>query len=266
MSSHPIIYREVKPDPVLQPWVYCYWQFEYRPEKGSGPLAHSVLPDGCVSLVFFYQADSNTRVHLFFGPRTQNLDTQVAPNSVYLGVRFYPWAFQPLFGFSPSEIKNQSVFDPALPKGLDISPIIVALQQDFVDYALLNRVLAAALPRPLPTIDSRIRQAIREILANQGNVKVKELATRVLLSERQFQRRFKFQVGLTPKEFMRVRRVRQSVIQMLLHEEDFQEVLLESGYFDQAHFIHDFSQVVGTTPSSFARYIARIRHVGLGEV
>ena len=261
--SHPILYREVKPVPDLEPWIYCYWQFEYRPGKPGAPLAHSVLPDGCVSLVFYYQADSNTRLHLLSGPRTQNLDTPVPPNSLYLGVRFFPWAFQPLFGFSPLEFKNQSLFEPSLTDSFEVSPVIKALQLGFNDFTSLNQAFTSAISDLHPTPDEKIRQAIQIILSTQGAVKVKDLAGQVLLSERQLQRRFKFQVGLTPKEFIRVRRVRQSIIQILLHEEDFQEVLLDTGYFDHSHFVHDFSQVVGTTPSLYAKYVARIRHEGL---
>src|SRR5262249_28285988 len=64
---------------------------------------------------------------------------------------------------------------------------------------------------------------------------------KVGLSAKRFIERFKIDVGLTPKRYCRIRRFQRAVT--LVHqgsEIDWAAVALDCGYFDQAHFIHDF--------------------------
>ena len=77
--------------------------------------------------------------------------------------------------------------------------------------------------------------------SHNGDIKIKNLARAINLSERQLQRRFKKAVGLRPKEFAKIRKIRAAVIQLLLQKKDYQDVIYNTGYYDQAHFIHDFS-------------------------
>ncbi len=72
------------------------------------------------------------------------------------------------------------------------------------------------------------------------------------LSAKRFIERFKTEVGVTPKRFCRIRRFQQAVT--LAHgrrDIDWAEVALDCGYFDQAHFIHDFRSFAGLTPTAY---------------
>ena len=48
-------YREYRPSPALAPFVECYWS-RASLAAGGAPPAHSVLPDGCMDLVFNFGA------------------------------------------------------------------------------------------------------------------------------------------------------------------------------------------------------------------
>lgn len=67
-----------------------------------------------------------------------------------------------------------------------------------------------------------------------------------------FMRRFREQIGLAPKRLSRVRR-----LQRILHsvprpaDADWTMVAAEHGYTDQAHFIHDFRDLTGMTPTAY---------------
>lgn len=63
---------------------------------------------------------------------------------------------------------------------------------------------------------------------------------------------FKRDVGLTPKRYCSVLRFQRA----LRHAHrgrnvDWTEVALDCGYYDQAHFIHDFRRFAGVTPSAY---------------
>jgi AraC-like DNA-binding protein len=72
----------------------------------------------------------------------------------------------------------------------------------------------------------------------------------VPLGQRQLERLFRYQVGLTPKQFSRIQRVA-LVRQQLQQGQPLLDTALTCGYSDQAHFIHDFKTVVGMTPGQY---------------
>src|SRR6185295_11969728 len=87
----------------------------------------------------------------------------------------------------------------------------------------------------------------------QGDISVTALRTDLSLSERQLERTFRQQTGLTPRQFARLTRFRQVV--QLLHQPalTLTDVAYQAGYYDQAHFIHDFKAFAGLTPRDYRR-------------
>jgi transcriptional regulator GlxA family with amidase domain len=84
------------------------------------------------------------------------------------------------------------------------------------------------------------------------NRAVSSVTDQIGLSERRFIRLFAEQVGLTPKLFCRVQRF-QKVLRHIARSSsiDWTEIALSCGYFDQAHFIHDFRAFSGINPSLY---------------
>ncbi len=113
-------------------------------------------------------------------------------------------------------------------------------------FRVLEAVLLKRLVRPC---DPAIAAAIS--LLDSG-VSVAEARSRVGLLPKTFVRRFREQVGLAPKRFSRVRRL-QSIVGAVLRPAtvDWCMVAAEHGYTDQAHFIHDFRDLAGITPTAY---------------
>ena len=69
-------------------------------------------------------------------------------------------------------------------------------------------------------------------------------------SERYFSRQFEEQIGLTPKMLGRILRFHRAVRRLSGRGEvRLVELALDCGYYDQAHFTHDFREFSGVTPS-----------------
>ncbi len=87
----------------------------------------------------------------------------------------------------------------------------------------------------------------------EREVPVAAIGERLGLTPRRLIDRFSAQVGLTPKRFARVRRF-QRVLTTLARGDapPWAELALRCGYFDQAHFIHDFRAFSGLHPTAYA--------------
>ena len=72
------------------------------------------------------------------------------------------------------------------------------------------------------------------------------------LTAKRFIDRFKLEVGMTPKRYCRIRRFQHAL--RLANRGcriEWTDVALDCGYFDQAHFIHDFQRFAGLTPTAY---------------
>ena len=75
------------------------------------------------------------------------------------------------------------------------------------------------------------------------------------------------EVGLTPKQFFRVRRF-QEVLALIEKRQQIEwaNIALTCGYFDQSHFNHDFRAFSGLNPGTYLTHRSEHRnHVPLSD-
>ena len=78
------------------------------------------------------------------------------------------------------------------------------------------------------------------------------VADRLGLTERTLRRRFTERVGLSPKRFARVRRLRRLLASIPADGVvNWAQTAVVCGYFDQSHMINDFQELTGITPSAY---------------
>jgi transcriptional regulator GlxA family with amidase domain len=79
-----------------------------------------------------------------------------------------------------------------------------------------------------------VAEAVRRIEASDGRLPIGDLAERLEIGERQLQRRFRRAVGLTPKQFSRIRRFRACARNLIAERpEAWGRVAVAYGYSDQ---------------------------------
>jgi AraC-like DNA-binding protein len=111
-----------------------------------------------------------------------------------------------------------------------------------------------------------VRYAVAELGHWSRPRPVARVAEHLGLSQRRFIEVFRNEVGLTPKAFSRVCRFQHVLGQIeYATEVDWTEVALDCGYFDQAHFIHDFREFAGVSPTVYLRYRASRNHVAVHD-
>ena len=122
---------------------------------------------------------------------------------------------------------------------------------------LIQSYLVARLRKSGP-FDSGIAFCIDQIRRANGQLSVEELANRAGVCNRQLVRRFNQFIGLSPKEFARMTLFMNALKQLRTYPAlSLTEIAYESGYYDQAHFIHACRAYSGLTP----RQVASSGHV-----
>ncbi|HVI45704.1 MAG TPA: helix-turn-helix domain-containing protein [Chitinophaga sp.] len=75
------------------------------------------------------------------------------------------------------------------------------------------------------------------------------------MSQRQFERKFKEHVGFSPRLFTKICRF-EATLSSLLTPAPLVQIALNAGYFDQAHFNHDFKTFTGMHPKDYRKIIS----------
>lgn len=83
-------------------------------------------------------------------------------------------------------------------------------------------------------------------------LKIKNFNTSIKLSQKSFISKFKKEYLITPNQYLKLKKVNRSIhILRNSKASSLSEIGLESGFYDQAHFIKSFKQHFGVTPKQF---------------
>jgi len=109
-----------------------------------------------------------------------------------------------------------------------------AMREDFstrcIDYALLN------------------------IINNPTIRCLQQLSDQIGYSQKHFINLFRDQVGVSPKRYLKIMRFQKAIRAVENHKAiRWSHIALESGYYDQAHFINDFKLFSGFTPNEYIK-------------
>lgn len=255
----------------LAEYVECVWVCSNAP----GPWRlERVLPSGRAQLVVNLKEDETRS---YFGDRVERL-----PGTVVSGIGT---RFEVIDSAEQEEVAGV-VFRPGGTLGFfgvpapllrDVSVPVEALWGVGAVRRLRERLLEAVggaarltvLEEELLTVwagralHPAVRYALRQFGADPGMARIGEVAEAAGLSQRRFGERFREEVGVSPKRYCRLLRFQQAVGQAHgTARPDWSQVALDCGYFDQAHFIHDFQAFSGLTPGSYEqRRTAFANHV-----
>ena len=98
-----------------------------------------------------------------------------------------------------------------------------------------------------------VETAAQYVLARGGRIRVPELARSVGIGVRQFERRFRYEIGIAPKLYARIARFEAALgLRALVPDTRWTDIAHALGYHDQMHMVHDFNQLFGDNPSAIA--------------
>jgi AraC-like DNA-binding protein len=255
-----IRYETYLPPPALADVVRFYWAFEID-GFGGIPYIYRSMADGFAELVFhhrgpFQEVTANGLEHSnlasLHAQTARHRRFEVREGFSIFGAYLFPYALPSLAGFSAAAFTDEMPDLQAVwgSDGIELLEQIMLAPNDERRAAILSRFLLARLargrrPHALAPV------AVQEILHKQGQVSITDLSHHLNVSPRQLERIFKDYAGFSPKTYSRILRFQAATGSYGDADKSLTDIALDCGYYDQAHFIHDFRQFSGYTPSEY---------------
>jgi len=256
-------FRHHVPPPPLGAFVELVWLFEGAPEPWA---QERLLPQGTVELVI--DLGGGRWSGSVSGPHSQSFVIDTSRPRRLVGVHFRPGGAFPFVEPPMHELHNAIVSLDDL-WGATARALQARLGETRSDDELFETVDRVLLSRAGDRLRCHpaVAYALREFMRVPHVRTVAEVSGSVGLSHRRFIERFAGEVGMTPKTFCRVRRFQAAVEQAHRRARpDWASLALDCGYYDQAHFIHDFQAFSGLTPAQWAaRRTPHVNHVPIRD-
>lgn len=254
-------YQTFSPHPELSALVKYYWTLEvpYDPENEK----QKIIPDGCVEMTFNlgdqikrYVSEHDYVLHpdaMVMGQRTTSFFIEPTGEVDTFAVCFYPHGFANFVSSSLTELVDieapvSSLFGETTAEELEREMTQAADTQERI--ALMDAFLLRTLNQH-QTIETLVSTTVAALLETNGHTPIRQIVKGDLSKRRQLERKFRKQIGLSPKQLGKVLRLQAALKMMLSEDQSLTNIAYEGQYFDQAHFIKDFKEFVGTTPGEF---------------
>ncbi|NRA89420.1 MAG: helix-turn-helix domain-containing protein, partial [Rhizobiales bacterium] len=177
-----------------------------------------------------------------------------------VGTKFTPAGFQPFAKqaiMRMPEITNQTINIKNIFK-IDVKPFEKTIL-DLKNHQDKIQKIEQEIFDNIPSIDDhiiRLNHLVKQIETNKNIRKVKDISNLFDLDERQIQRLFSKYIGINAKWIINRYRIHDALDALAPAQEfNWSELALELGYFDQAHFIKDFKQLVGNSPAKYSKLL-----------
>ncbi len=251
-------YYTIPPGASLQGIVNFFWVAECdgAPEES---FTYFSTADSCPKLIFPYRLPESVITpadRTFFASgiqgQTQSHGRFATPKQFGMfGMYLFPYAIPSLFALPASALSNQLL---GLETLLGEAGKVLAEQMEMAtDNGQRMRIISGFFDQQLKRHyhqETAITLAIQQIRRQQGLVNIRDLASEYCLSQKQFERKFRELSGFMPKLYARIVRF-EAVLQNYPTYESLTQLGYACGYYDQAHFIHDFKAFSGHHPKSY---------------
>lgn len=265
-----------KPTGHLSRFVKSIWYSAgYQP---SGRVER-VLPSGASQIIINLGHDSFRHFHnyelslaheyedvILTGMRTRPVFLDAHTRTSAIGVVLHEGAVPALFRIPAGEF-----LDEVVPLSELCRVDKKALKQRLIEIpspAGKTAVLESFLERQLDYsfhLKPAIQFATDQIRNHHGMLSISDILNKTGYSRRWFAQKFRDTVGITPKQYARLSRF-QHIVGLLRQNESphWANFALQCGYFDQAHFIHDFKDLAGISPSEYHQnYGEAVNHLSV---
>lgn len=231
--------------PEIGRFVEWYWCVEW---DLSEPYVAEVLPFPSVNVTFEQPGGAFVN-----GVYTRKFQRELTGRGRVFGAKFWAGGFGAVTGLDVASFRDQvrplgEFFDDAD----RLADLIFAEESDVRRRAVFEAFLADHLVAADPQYEL-VRQIIEAMADDRSVTRVDQVTERFDLPVRTLQRLFRRYVGVGPKWVLRRYRLHDGADLLARGEvSELADLSAALGYFDQAHFSHEFKEQIGLTPAEYA--------------
>lgn len=253
-------FQLIPPSRLLSPYVRSYWHFRcdtplltYRDEY--------MHPLGRFGIGFNFgdslrlDAQAITEPLFLDGVNTISRRMSFLGHVELMGVSFHEGGAFPFLGIPLIELQNAISLLDALGRP-DLLRLHAQLQEAKSLPARIHLLEEWLLSRLLPgrERDGLIHASLNKLRKSMGHLPIPELAQEFSISQRQLERLYQNQVGVSPKQYSQLLRVETARLALRqMNKSSTANLAVELGFYDQPHFIREFSAVIGLTPYAYMK-------------
>lgn len=254
-------YQQYPVHPSLQNWIRYFWSYQGDALEVKALHVRSfadcyprLIYQDITSFSPIKDSEGNTMPICYLS----GLDTRPSVGHwenrfSHFGVSFFPHALHALFQIDATEIINETPDFWAL-DNTAIPHILLAATSNIERVAILSKyfydkLFAAKKDR---VINDLIHQPLIHQLSIDGNLA--NIAAYYNISERQMQRKFKTNIGVSANKFHKLQQFEKALELMSSAQYgSLTRLGYDLGYSDQSHFIKDFRAFSGLSPYEFIK-------------
>jgi AraC-like DNA-binding protein len=265
------VFRHYVPARPLSDYIELFWYWNHKPSKAK----ERVLPGGTVEFVIrltkdrtsVFQSEDQHSVKTYSGsvitgPQSKFFVLDKTEQDELLGIHFKPGGAFPFFGTPVNMLLNHHVSLDSIWGNEADSLRAELLESSSVTekFQILERCLLKRLTHSFSTHQA-VSYALKELGKGLLAKPISSIAEDVNLSTKRLTELFGREIGVTPKLFARIQRF-QEALRIIADQRsvNWLAVALESGYYDQAHFNHDFLEFSGISPTTYLQ--KKTEHIG----
>ncbi len=258
-------YSSYKPSNFLKDIVDSFWITEATGDANELTTENTCFPMGMVDWIIQVSGENLiTKLEkecvqfpkdYFVGIMSKPVSWQMRGSCRVIGIRFRPEGFLRLFNAPLSELADSSVPTCDIMKNseLNLREKLVNSNPDTAKQIVLiethlNRLLVKSQYQ-----NRHFISALYQIRNCSGAFKKTALVDNIFRSDRQIQRLFKDNLGVSPKQYENIVRFGRTISAVKHSDiESWASLAYHVGYADQAHLIRDFKKYTGITPGTIS--------------
>lgn len=255
-------FQKYSPHSDLSSLIDCYWTLKVPP-SGSNQRQR-IVPDGNIEMAFILGDDIKRYVskdEFIYQPKAMVLGQIIKPFYIEpcglvdtFAISFHPYGLshfisKPIKELVDKETPIAQLFEPEEAEKLEKEIIEAGNTQErikIIELFFLDKL------KETVTIDKIVKRTVDMLLTTNGKISINSLVDENSSRRRQLERKFKNQIGISPKQLVRVIRFLSSLRALQNGDKiNLTDVAHRNEFYDHAHFIKDFREFTGVSPKDF---------------
>ena len=248
-------FQVIKPSALLAPYVKQYWFVRL---ENVLQASQRLIPFGCIALTFYRTKPVNSlSISSSLSGQTTTYTNIVYSGTIdFISIVFEPAGAMEFFKIPMRELYNRHISLDELNDSqiLELEKSLCDAYNRQESVNLIEDFLLKRIHRFENRNYNRMAAVIHSVEYGQKNIS--ELADTACFGYKQFKRIFTENIGINPKEYLRVNRFQKTSYMMQIQPNTtLTELANECNYSDKSHLIRELREFSGYTPKEYKQLL-----------